>query len=181
MILIPTKPVRLLASAAACALALAVLPPSALAQKTDDKKPALSAAEVTYLQQIARANLGEIVMSYLALEKSASEDVKEHARGMISGHGKSMQMMMEMVSKHGAFISLEPDLASYQKLLSEGGADFDKVYASEAQRINQEAIDNLNGVMGQISSDDVKSFAQDDLKEDKEHLKKAQDLGSKLK
>lgn len=147
----------------------------------DGKRSALSGAEITYLEQVAKENLGEIVMSYLAIEKSASEDVKSYARELISTHGKTMQQLMEIASKHDAFIALQPDLSSYQKLLSHGGTDFDKVYAAEAQRINQEAIDSLNRVMSQLTDSDVKGFAQDDLKDDKEHLKKAQEIAGKLK
>ena len=151
------------------------------AADAEGKEPALSDTEQKYLQGIVAENLGEIAMSYLAIEKSASNDVKSYALDVIDTHTKTMKQILEIASRHNAFLALEPDLSAYKNLLQPGGSDFDKMYLSETQRINQEATDKLEPLVGQISASDVKSFAQDDLKDDKEHIKKAQDLAGKLK
>ena len=167
-----------LTKALAAALALALTTVSLHADQ--GKEAALSPAEQQYLQGVAKENLGEIAASYLALEKSASEAVKSQAKEIIDEHTKTMKELMALVAKHDLVLSLEPDLSSYQKLQTHGGGDFDKVYAAELQRLNQEAIDTLNPMLGQITASNVKDFAQSDLKDDKEHLKKAQDLAAKL-
>jgi predicted outer membrane protein len=87
---------------------------------------------------------------------------------------------MELAAKHDAFLKLQPDLSSYEKLTSVGGGEFDKLYTAEAQRLNQEAIDQLKPLMGQLTASDVKAFAEDDLKDDQKHLQSAQDLAAKL-
>ena len=145
------------------------------------KEPALSDTEQKYLQGIVAENLGEIAMSYLAIEKSASNDVKSYALDVIDTHTKTMKKLLEIASRHNAFLALEPDLSAYNNLLKPGSAEFDKAYLSETQRINQEASDKLEPLVSQLNAGDVKSFAQDDLKEDKDHIKKAQDLAGKLK
>lgn len=144
------------------------------------KEPALSAAEEKYLQGVVTDNLGEIATGYLAIEKSASDSVKSYAEDVIDTHTKTMKQVMELAAKHDAFLKLQPDLSSYEKLTSVGGGEFDKLYTAEAQRLNQEAIDQLKPLMGQLTASDVKAFAEDDLKDDQKHLKSAQDLAAKL-
>ena len=145
------------------------------------KEPALTDTEQKYLQGVVAANLGEIAMSYLAIEKSASNDVKSYALDVIDEHTKTMKKILEIASRHNAFLALDPDLSAYNNLLKPGGAEFDKAYLAESQRMNQEATSKLEPLTGQISAADVKSFAQSDLKDDQEHIKKAQDLAGKLK
>ena len=146
----------------------------------EGKEGKLSTAEETYLQQTASDNLGEIAIAYLALEKAASNDTKTNAENIIDTHTKSMKQLMALASKHDFFVKLQPNLTSYDKLVDQGGNTFDKFYAAEQQKLNQEALDQLNGMMGQITSDDVKDFAKDDMKDDQTHLKDSKELASKL-
>ena len=171
-------PISLLISTTCAALTLALPVTSLFAD--DGKEAALSAPEQQYLQAIVKDNLGEIATAYLAIEKSSSNDVKSYALSLIDTHTKTMKQVMEMASRHNAFLLLEPDLSAYQTLMKQGGSDFDKAYLAEAQRLNQKAIDQLNPLMGQLTASDVKSFAQDDLKDDQKHLKNAQELAGKL-
>ena len=171
-------PISFLVSTTCAALTLAL--PVASLFADDGKEAALSAPEQQYLQAIVKDNLGEIATAYLAIEKSSSNDVKSYALSLIDTHTKTMKQVMEMASRHNAFLLLEPDLSAYQTLMKQGGSDFDKAYLAEAQRLNQQAIDQLNPLMGQLTASDVKSFAQDDLKDDQKHLKNAQELAGKL-
>ena len=150
------------------------------ASANEGKEGKLSTAELDYLQQTAKENLGEIAIAYLALEKAASNDTKSNAKEIIDNHTKSMKDLMALASRHDAVISLEPDLTSYSKLVAQGGNTFDKFYAAEQQRLNEEAIAKLNGVMGQLTASDVKDFAKDDLKDDQNHLKISKELAGKL-
>ena len=150
------------------------------ASESQGKESPLSPAEQQYLQAVAKDNLGEIATAYLAIEKSASNAVKSYAKDLIDTHTKTMKTLMELAAKHGVVLKLEPDKTSFAKLESVGGGEFDKAYAAEAQRLNQQAADQLNGLMGQITASDVKDFAKDDLKDDQSHLKDAQDLAAKL-
>ena len=144
------------------------------------KGPALSAAEQDYLQRVLRENIGEMDIGLLAIEKASSDAVKRHARDLVDTHVKTMKELMELASRHNVFLPLEPDKSAYEKLHALGGAEFDRAYAAEAQRLNQAAIDQLNGVIAGFTADDVKDFAKRDLADDQEHLKGAQDLTAKL-
>ena len=157
----------------------AVGTPSPAAESPGKETP-LSPAEQQYLQEVAKDNLGEIATAYFAIEKSASNAVKSYAKDLIDTHTKTMKTLMELAAKHDVVLKLEPDLASFQKLQTLGGGEFDKAYAAEAQRLNQQATDQLNGLMGQLTASDVKDFAKDDLKDDQDHLKGAQELAAKL-
>ena len=183
----PLRPAKTFAAGAfALTLAAVSLPaqsptPTASPKSAGEgKEGKLSTAEETYLQQTASENLGEIAIAYLALEKAASNDTKTNAKDIIDTHTKSMKELMALASKHDFFVKLEPDLSSYNKLVEQGGNTFDKFYAAEQQRLNEEAINKLNGLMGQLTSDDVKDFAKDDLKDDQDHLKNSKELASKL-
>ena len=180
-----TRSVQALA-AGSLALALGVVgvhaqsPSGSPKSAGEGKLGKLSTAEETYLQQTASDNLGEIAIAYLALEKAASNDTKTNAENIIDTHTKSMKQLMALASKHDFFVKLQPNLSSYEKLVEQGGNTFDKFYAAEQQRLNQAALDQLNGMMSQLTSDDVKDFAKDDLKDDQNHLKNSQELASKL-
>ena len=145
------------------------------------KEAALSPVEQGYLQAVVSDNLGELVIAYFALEKAVSEDVKSNAKDIIDTHTKTMKEVLTLASKHNLILKLQPDLTSYEKLQAHGGGDFDKAYAVEMQALNQKAIDKLNPLMSQLTADDVKSFAESDLKDDKEHAKSAQELTGKFK
>lgn len=149
-------------------------------QSAAGKRPALSAPEQEFLRRIARVNLGEVAVGLLAIQKGTHDAVKAHGRDMVDGHVETMKELMELASRHNLFLPLEVDRSAYEKLVAVGGAEFDRLYAAEAQRLNQEAIDHLNGLMGQLTSEAVRDFARRDLEEDKEHLKEAQDLAAKL-
>ena len=145
-----------------------------------DGKSNLSETEGQYLRGLAKSNLTELAIGLLAIEKGASDAVKKHADEMIDNHIKSMKQLLELASRHDLFVPLEVDGDMIQELSLKSGTAFDPAYAAAAQKINQEAIDDLNGVLSQITDDKVKSFAKDDLDDDKKHLKDAQDLAAKL-
>ena len=147
----------------------------------EGKEGKLSTAELDYLQKTADDNLGEMAIAYLALEKAASNDTKTNAKDIIDTHTKSMKDLMLLAAKHDAFIKMQPNMTAYKKLIDEGGNTFDKFYAAEQQKINEDSINQLNSVMGQLTADDVKDFAKEDLSDDKSHLEKAKDLAGKLK
>lgn len=174
---------KLLIPTLSCLAATSLFSVAAPLRAADEngKEPALSETEQKYMQGVVTENLGEIAMSYLAIEKSANNDVKSYALDVIDTHTKTMKKLLEIASRHNAFLSLEPDLSAYNNLLKHGGSDFDKAYLAETQRVNQEASSKLEPLVSQISASDVKSFAQDDLKDDQDHIKKAQDLSGKLK
>ena len=147
---------------------------------SEGKESKLSTTELNYLQKTADDNLGEMAIAYLALEKAASNDTKTNAEDIIDTHTKSMKQLMLLAAKHDAFIKLEPDMTAFKKLIDQGGNTFDKFYAAEQQKINEDAIGELNGIMDQLTADDVKDFAKDDLKDDENHLKISKELASKL-
>ena len=148
---------------------------------SEGKEGKLSTTELNYLQKAADDNLGEMAIAYLALEKAASNDTKTNAKDIIDTHAKSMKDLMLLAAKHDAFIKLQPDMTAYKKLIDQGGNTFDKFYAAEQQKINEDAIGELNGTMDQFTADDVKDFAKEDLSDDKSHLEKAKELAGKLK
>lgn len=191
--MIPSLPRLSALFAAATVLATGLGTGTAAAQQSPDatpaatatpdpssKKPVLSAAESDYLKRVAAENLGEMVVGLMAIEKGASDAVKKHGRELVDTHAKSMQALMELASRHNLFLPLEADRSAYTKLLEVGGADFDRLYAAEAQRLNQSAIDQLIAVLGQMTTSEVKNFAQDDLKDDQKHLTDAQNLAVKI-
>ncbi len=169
------KPIR---PVFAAVLLFSLIPPAPAAD--GDKQPALSGPEQDYLRRVIRENVGEMSIGLLAIEKGTNDSVKNHGRDLVDTHVKTLKELMEMASRHDAFLPLEADRSAYDKLQALGGADFDRAYAAEAQRLNQEAIDGLNGVMGKFTTGDVKDFAKRDLDDDREHLKSAQDLAAKL-
>ncbi len=95
----------------------------------------LSKADADRLVAIAQANLAEVAAGKMALEKSASAQVKQFAQMMIDDHSKGLAETQKVAAAKNVTLPAEPD-AAHKKMAAElkqlSGAAFDKAYAGKA-------------------------------------------------
>lgn len=96
--------------------------PSDTAQQMKDKM---------FVRNAAQGGLVEIALGKLAVGKGASEDVKSFGQKMVEDHGKLNEEMDQLADSIGARIPKKmskEQQATYDKLNSLSGEDFDKEY-----------------------------------------------------
>lgn len=87
------------------------------------------------MSELARANIAEIEISKIALEKAQSEDTRRFAQQMIDDHSKAMTDLENLASAKGVKLPSEPD-ASHRKLARNmkdmDGKQFEAQYRNRA-------------------------------------------------
>ena len=147
--------------------------------------PALSKADQSIVDGMARANIAEIEAAKLALSKSQSADVKAFAQQMIDDHTKALGNVTSLAQNKGVNLPTEPDAkhkAMAAKLGKLSGAAFDKAYMAQA------GVDDHGKVLAALKKDqakakdpDVKALAAKMLPTVEQHLHSATELKSGAK
>jgi putative membrane protein len=132
-----------------------------------------------FAMKASAANLAEVNMGKLALEKSGNADVKKFAEHMVKDHGKAnkdlnhildqqrLQPASTMDPKHEA-------LATRMSALS--GEAFDHSFAQHMVQDHKEAISLFENEAKHGQDSALKAFAQKTLPTLREHLKDAERL-----
>jgi putative membrane protein len=156
---------------------LAVAPLAALAQdaSSDDK---------TFVKTAMEADMAEIQLSQIALQKSTNPDVKQFAQTMIDGHTK-LDAQVKPVAQQ---LNIAPPTelndkhkATKAKLEAESGAEFDKTYADAMLHSHEDADANFQKEASIGKDPQVKQVASRGEPAIAEHLQMAQKLKSSLK
>jgi len=170
-----SRSLTLLSSAA---MALAV---SFGAQAATDTK--LSGQDKSFLKDAAEAGNAEVSASQVALQQSASADVKTFAQMMVDDHGKAGAELKTLAEQKGVKVSDTPTMTKKAeiKMLSERkGASFDQHYAdSIGVKAHQDTIKLFQKEVDKGSDADVKAWATKTLPALQHHLEAAQALKAK--
>ncbi len=160
------------------ALALAV---SLGAHAQDSAK--LSGQDKSFLKDAAEGGNAEVSGSQVALEKSASADVKAFAQMMVDAHGKAGSELKGLADQKGVKVSDTPSLIKKTeiKVLSERkGTSFDQHYAdSIGVKAHEDTIKLFQTEVDKGSDPEVKAWAAKTLPALQHHLEAAQALKTK--
>jgi putative membrane protein len=118
----------------------------------------------------AMANLAEIHIGELALQKTQNEEVRKHARLMIDDHKKAQAQLTQVA---GTPLPKEIDAKHKQmadKLSAASGADFDRLYAEMQADAHDQAIQLYTAQVERGSNGDLKRLASELLPKLREHL-----------
>lgn len=143
---------------------------------------AMAAGASGFADQAARAGMMEVKSADLALQKSRNSQVKSFAREMKRDHTNADQKLKQAV---GTGTQLPTDLAADQQqqldsLQSKSGAAFDKAYADQEVQDHQKAVSLFEDASHNAPTAQLRDYASQTLPTLKEHLKRAQQLQSKV-
>lgn len=136
--------------------------------------------DATFVSTATMSNLAEVTMGELAMEKSANEEVRKHARLMVDDH-KKVQQQLDQVSNLPK--PQEVDSKGKQmvdRLKAASGADFDRLYVEMQAVAHEEAIQLYTRQVQAGSNGELKRFASDTLPKLREHLTLTQALAKAL-
>ncbi|MCP1496340.1 putative membrane protein [Pseudomonas migulae] len=145
---------------------------------------AFAATSNDFVDKAAAGGIAEIETSRLALEKSASADVKEFANMMITDHSKANDELATIAKKNDIEVPDTTTLVKQakEKILDMRDESFDAAYANNQVKAHEETIELFKKEANTVTDDKVKGatelkgFAQKMLPGLEKHLDMAKKL-----
>ena len=145
---------------------------------------AFAATSNDFVDKAAAGGIAEIETSRLALEKSASADVKEFANMMITDHSKANDELATIAKKHDIEVPDTTTLVKQakEKILDMRDESFDAAYANNQVKAHEDTIELFKKEANTVTDDKVKgatelkAFAQKILPGLEKHLDAAKKL-----
>jgi putative membrane protein len=145
---------------------------------------ALAATSNDFVDKAAAGGIAEVEASRLALEKSASADVKDFANMMITDHSKANDELAALAKKYDIEVPDSTTLTKQakEKILDMRDESFDAAYADNQVKAHEEAIELFKKEANTVTDDrvkgatELKGFAQKMLPALEKHLGMAKTL-----
>jgi putative membrane protein len=137
-----------------------------------------------FATKAAECNMLEVKLSQLAAERAANPEVKQFARQLTEDHQRAGKMLQEAASP-ATTLPKELD-KKHQETIDRvsklSGADFDREYLKLMVDEHKKAIELFERQSKEAAANaQLKSFAGKLLPDLREHLKRAQELATKVK
>jgi putative membrane protein len=126
--------------------------------------PEVSAGDKDFVKDAAIANLAEVDLGRLAVEKSSTDAVKKFARMMIDDHAKAQDALRGIASRNSIDVPAQADDKSrdeHDNLAKKQGFDFDRDYADHMVDGHQAFVDKLESRVDSKSLADWKARMQE--------------------
>lgn len=142
---------------------------------------AVNSTDRKFVMEAAMGGMTEVELGRLAVERGASDAVKQFGQQMIDDHTRANQMLMERASAAG----LTPPAAldskhrnAVQKMARLSGAQFDREYARQMVKDHEKTLALFRREAGRGSHSDLRAFASETLPALEGHLRMARDLAA---
>jgi putative membrane protein len=148
-----------------------------------DNVSAVSAADQDFMLKATQANVGEIDMARLALQKTSNGDVKDYANMIEKDHTKALDNLTELMKEqhvelhNAAPVEAEHEMSSMNNL---SGSEFDREFINKMVTDHQKAVQMFKDEQGSAQDPQLKKYVDDVLPKLETHLEMAQQLQSKL-
>lgn len=137
----------------------------------------LNAEDRKFMMTAAMGGMAEVEMARLALERAASDNVKQYAQHMLDDHTRANEELKQIASSKGVALPTTLDakhMSLMSKLRGMSGAEFDRLYMKEAGVKDHTDMEKLFQREASRGMDaDAKSFAAKTLPTVREHLQMA--------
>jgi putative membrane protein len=134
----------------------------------------LSNFDVQFIRRAAFGNNAEVQLSQLALERAASEEVRQYARRMIADHTQANNTLSQLAQRNGVG-ELPTGLdAQHQAIRAQleqlSGSEFDREYMRVMHLDHDQTVRLFQSAAQQAQNRDVKVFANNTLPKLQGHL-----------
>ena len=148
---------------------------------------AFAATSNDFVDNATAGGIAEVEASKLALEKSASADIKSFANMMITDHTKANEELAALAKKHDIEVPDSTTLVKQakEKILDLRDESFDAAYANNQVKAHEETIALFKKEADTVTDDkkpgatELKGFAQKMLPALQKHLEAAKELQAK--
>ncbi len=142
---------------------------------------AMAATSNDFVDEAAQGGITEVAIGKLALEKSASADVKAFAQHMVTDHTKANEELVALAKKLDIEVPDDADLTDKAKkaILEIREESFDKSYANNQVAAHEKTVELFEKEAASSDNAELKAFATKTLPTLKAHLEKAKALQAK--
>jgi putative membrane protein len=138
----------------------AVSPAGSGAVGTSGETADVSGADRDFVRDASIANLAEIDLGRMALDRAADANVKKFAQMMVDDHTKANRELQTVASRHHIEIPSQVDDKHRDKaedLSKKQGADFDRAFADAMVDGHQDVVDKLESRIDKKNASDWKA------------------------
>jgi putative membrane protein len=162
-------------------------PQQPLTGSTSDRPPntgTISTEDRDFIQKAGRANLSEVQLGQLALDRGTTKAVRDFAKRMVDDHTKANQALKKLADKKG--MDLPSDVSDEQKavyaqLSKLTGTDFDEAFMKQMASDHADAVNLFEQKASSSSDPAIQSMARKMLPTLKIHQRMAkQHAGSSM-
>jgi putative membrane protein len=162
---------------------LAVVGLAGCQQMNMDKGRVETAADYTFLRNVAQINAAETEAGALAVQKAADGQVRAFGERMIRDHSSANAKLMALANEKGVVLPIQPshaDKALIKSLKHKIGAAFDRDYITHMVSGHTEAVKMIEKEIADGKDPAVVAFAREILPVIKEHLDLAKEAAAKI-
>ena len=149
----------------------------------ENRPPSVTPAEQDFMMKAAQANIGEIDVARVALQKSDNKDVKDYANMIQSDHKNTLEDLTDlMIDKNvqpPKTVAAETQ-QDMNRMNSLTGPEFDREFANKMVSDHEKAVELFKDHQAIAQNADVKKYVNDVLPRLEMHLDKARQLQAKL-
>jgi putative membrane protein len=149
----------------------------------EDQQPLITPAEQDFGMKASQVHLAEIELGRLAQERSQNGDVKGYAKMIVGDHVEALEKLTDLMKKYNGPESKTLDQEIRQevdRLAGLSGAEFDREFVNMMVEDHEKAVELFRNQAQIGMNPDLKDYVNDMLPNLETHLKKAQELQSKL-
>src|SRR5258706_10899167 len=133
----------------------------------------VSDADAEWAVEVANANMTEVELSKLALDKATSQRLKDFANMMVTDHTKAGDQLKQLAATKNIALPANLSDASQKKLddlNKKTGSAFDKAYKDDMLSDHKGAVDKFQKGSNDLKDADLKNFATQTLPTIQMHL-----------
>jgi putative membrane protein len=148
-----------------------------------ETQPDGTPAEQDFMMKASQANLAEIDMARIALEKTDNSDVRDYANMIQSDHTSALKDLADLMKDKNVSQprTLAPETQQdISRMSNLTGPEFDREFMNMMVSDHQKAVEMFRDQQTIAQNADVKDYVEDLLPKLEMHLDKAQRLQSKL-
>jgi putative membrane protein len=157
--------------------------PTVQAARDERQQPTATPAEQDFMIKAAQANLAEIDMARIVMQKSQNQEVRDFANMIQGDHTDALEDLTDLMRDKGMSPPsvLSPEAkADIERMISLSGPEMDREFINTMVADHQKALEMFRDQANIAQSPDVRRYAEDLIPKLEMHLEKAQKLQSKL-
>lgn len=144
-----------------------------------EARPALKHVDQNFLEKAAKANLEEIEISRVVIERTSNPKVREFAQMLVSDHESANDALTAIAADRG--VSLPAKDADANKWAKKDGKDFDRDYINKMVSSHEDAVKLFQKEATDGEDAESVAFARKILPKLQHHLEQANDLKRLMK
>ncbi len=146
-------------------------------------RPTSGAADSSYILETIRGNFFEVALGRVAESRGADFDVKTFAKNMITDHDSMNEQWVTVAKNNRVRVPVGLDKTAKQtvdRLDDLSGSEFDQAYMTEMIRQHEQALAAFQRMASSATAPDVRQLASSGVPAIREHLRAAQEIGSRV-